>query len=190
MADSLSPDTILDVRPDLARGEEPFSIALTLCDASGLGSLPPANILATDVSREALERAERGVYGRRALENLSPAQIAAYFSQTDERYAVKPVLRGMVKFAPLNLAHPVYLGRFDCIFCMNVLIYFSAELRCKTIQRFYEALEPGGYLFLGHAESVSDAPVKFQQTFMNGARLLQKPFHPPAGPDRTMEAVQ
>jgi chemotaxis protein methyltransferase CheR len=171
-------------------GEEPYSIALTLCDAPGVGSLPPANILATDVSREALERAERGVYSGRALENLSRAQILAYFSQRGEHYAVKPMLRGMVQFAPLNLAHPVYLGRFDCIFCMNVLIYFSAELRCKLIQRFYEALEPGGYLFLGHAESVSDAPVRFHQTFINGARLLQKPLHPPAGPFRAAEVVQ
>ena len=168
-------------------GEEPYSIALTLCDASGQGSLPPANILATDVSREALERAERGMYRGRALENLSRAQVLAYFTKNGEQYEVKPALRSMVKFAPLNLAQPVYLGRFDCIFCMNVLIYFSAELRAKLIQRFYEALEPGGYLFLGHAESVSDAPVKFQQSFLNGARLLQKPMHPAR---RITEVVQ
>src|SRR6266542_4039998 len=184
-------------------GEEPYSIALTLCDASGQGSLRPStptagapgtplrptNILATDVSREALDRAERGVYSGRALENLSRAQRLAYFSHHGERYEVKPMLRGMVQFAPLNLAHPVYLGRFDCIFCMNVLIYFSAELRCKLIQCFYEALEPGGYLFLGHAESVSDAPVKFHQSFLNGERLLQKPLQPWAGPVRTTEVV-
>jgi chemotaxis protein methyltransferase CheR len=82
----------------------------------------------------------------------------------------------MVKFAPMNLAQPLYLGRFDCIFCMNVLIYFGEELRSKLIQRFYETLEPGGYLFLGHAESVANAPVRFHQTFLNGARLLQKPM--------------
>jgi len=184
-------------------GEEPYSIALTLCDASGVpgkpavglmgrgqGSLPPANILATDVSREALERAERGIYRGRALENLSRAQISAYFTNQGEQYEVKPALREIVKFAPLNLAHPVYLGRFDCIFCMNVLIYFSAELRSKLIQRFYEALEPGGYLFLGHAESISDAPVKFHQTFLNGARLLQKPLTSASGPARATEVVQ
>jgi chemotaxis protein methyltransferase CheR len=173
-----------------ATGEEPYSIALTLCDAAGLGSLPSANILATDVSREALERAEHGHYRGRALENLSRAQISAYFTKKGEQYEVKPALRAMVKFAPLNLAQPVYLGRFDCIFCMNVLIYFSAELRSRLIQRFYEALEPGGYLFLGHAESVSDAPVKFQQSFVNGARLLQKPLNPAAGPARATEVVQ
>ena len=175
-------------------GEEPYSIALTLCDAAGIAgkprtSLPAANILATDVSREALERAERGIYRGRALENLSRAQISSYFAKQGEHYEVKPMLRELVKFAPLNLAHPVYLGRFDCIFCMNVLIYFSAELRCKLIQRFYEALEPGGYLFLGHAESIADAPVKFQQSFLNGARLLQKPLQP-SGTTRVTEVVQ
>jgi chemotaxis protein methyltransferase CheR len=164
-----------------ASGEEPYSIALSVCDAAGMSAGmsagPEASIMATDVSREALERADRAVYSRRALENLSPAQIAAYFAQTGDGYKVKPVLRGMVTFAPMNLAQPVYLGRFDCIFCMNVLIYFGEELRSQLIQRFYEYLEPGGYLFLGHAESVANVPVKFHQRIMNGARLLQKPLN-------------
>jgi chemotaxis protein methyltransferase CheR len=59
---------------------------------------------------------------------------------------------------------------------MNVLIYFGEPLRHKLIRRFYDALEPGGYLFLGHAESAANSSVKFDQTILNGARLLQKPF--------------
>ncbi len=82
---------------------------------------------------------------------------------------------------------------------MNVLIYFGEELRSKLIQRFYDTLEPGGYLFLGHAESAANAPVKFNQTIMNGTRLLQKPLQrlparprgrrderPQPGDDRTL----
>ena len=103
---------------------------------------------------------------------------------------MKPVLREMVKFAPMNLAQPVYLGRFDCIFCMNVLIYFGEELRSKLIQRFYEYLEPGGYLFLGHAESVANVPVKFKQKVMNGARLLQKPLNHLARQEQAAGDVQ
>jgi chemotaxis protein methyltransferase CheR len=103
------------------------------------------------------------------------AQIANYFIQDGEHYKIRPALRDMVQFVPMNLAQPVYLGRFDCIFCMNVLIYFGEALRSKLIQRFFEYLEPGGYLFLGHAESVANVPVKFNQIIMNGARLLQKP---------------
>ena len=67
---------------------------------------------------------------------------------------------------------------------MNVLIYFGEELRFKLIQRFYEYLEPGGYLFLGHAESAANAPVKFNQTILNGARLLQKPLNREASRER------
>ncbi len=159
-----------------ATGEEPYSIALSICEATGSGTPPDVSITATDISREALERAARGVYSERVLENLSPAQIANYFTPSADGYKVKPMLREMVKFSPMNLAEPLYLGRFDCIFCMNVLIYFSEELRRRLIQRFYEYLEPGGYLFLGHAESAASAPVKFNQSIMNGTRLLQKPL--------------
>jgi chemotaxis protein methyltransferase CheR len=168
-----------------ASGEEPYSIALSVCAAAGMGSGLEASIMATDISREALERASQGVYAKRLLENLLPARIANYFTQDGDNYKVKPVLRDMVKFAPMNLAQPVYLGHFDCIFCMNVLIYFGSELRCRLIQRFYEYLEPGGYLFLGHAESAAGAPVKFIQTIMNGARLLQKPLNHLASHART-----
>jgi chemotaxis protein methyltransferase CheR len=160
-----------------ASGEEPYSIALSICESVGRGPAIEASIIATDISHEALERADRAVYGQRALEHLSLPQIANYFVQIGDNYKVKPILREMVKFAPMNLAQPSYLGRFECIFCMNVLIYFGVELRSKLIQRFYEFLEPGGYLFLGHAESVANIPVKFNQTIMNGARLLQKPLN-------------
>ena len=161
-----------------ASGEEPYSIALSVCEAAGARGGLEATIIATDISHEALERADRGVYGRRLLASLSPAQMAGYFDRDGDNYKVKPVLRDMVRFAPMNLAQPVLLGRFECIFCMNVLIYFGAELRCRLIQHFYEQLEPGGYLFLGHAESAASAPVKFNQTIINGARLLQKPLDP------------
>jgi len=167
-----------------ATGEEPYSIAVMLSEFFG-NKAAPAHIMATDVSREALERAQRGIYPRRVLENLSAPQIAAYFNRAGEEYEVKPLLRAMVKFAPMNLAQPVYLGRFDCIFCMNVLIYFRDELRCQLIRRFYEYLEPGGYLFLGHAESASGAAVNFRQKFINGASLLQKPLLAPLAAERS-----
>ena len=157
-------------------GEEPYSIALSICEAVEPGTDLKAAILATDISREALERAESATYSSRTLENLSPEQIDNYFIRRGDAYEVKPLLLEMVKFTPMNLAQPMYVGRYECIFCMNVLIYFSSELRSKLIQRFYECLEPGGYIFLGHAESVASVPVRFKQIFMHGARLLQKPL--------------
>src|SRR5207302_9477356 len=80
-----------------------------------------------------------------------------------------------VSFAQMNLASPVYLGRMDAIFCMNVLIYFSEQRRRALVQSFYETLEPGGYLFLGHSESISKMPVKFQAIVLNDCILYRKP---------------
>jgi chemotaxis protein methyltransferase CheR len=75
----------------------------------------------------------------------------------------------------MNLASPVYVGKMDLIFCMNVLIYFSEERRRAVVQRFYDALEPGGYLFLGHSESISKMPVKFQAIVLGDCILYRKP---------------
>src|SRR5260370_41969651 len=67
------------------------------------------------------------------------------------------------------------MGKVDCIFCMNVLIYFSEERQAQLVQRFYEYLEPGGYLFLGHAESISKCDVKFETHIYRDALIYQKP---------------
>lgn len=160
-----------------ATGEEPYSIAISLSDTLEFSDAWNLNILATDISRQALQVAERGVYGRRVLEHLSPRQIETYFQKVGDQFLVKPKVRNLISFAPMNLAQSVYVGRFDCIFCMNVLIYFSDEKRAQLIQRFYEYLEPGGYLFLGHAETAAGLPIKFNQIVHNGARLLQKPMN-------------
>src|SRR5512146_256148 len=127
-----------------ATGQEPYSIAMTVADSLEFADAWNVHILATDVSREALEYADRGVYNARDMEPVSPRQRELYFSQSGESFAVRKRLRELVTFAPMNLAQVVYMGKFDCIFCMNVLIYFSEERRAALIQRFYEYLEPGG----------------------------------------------
>ncbi|HEY6971579.1 MAG TPA: protein-glutamate O-methyltransferase CheR [Candidatus Angelobacter sp.] len=156
-------------------GEEPYSVAMTVADALEFADAWNIHILATDVSREALEHAEHGIYEAREMESLNPRQREQYFSRTNGHYVVKPRIRNMVTFAPMNLAQVVYMGKFDCIFCMNVLIYFSDERQAQLIQRFYEYLEPGGYLFLGHAESVSKADVPFETQVYQDSRVYQKP---------------
>lgn len=158
-----------------ATGEEAFSIAMTVADALEFADAWNIHILATDVSRQALDHAENGVYDARQLETISPRQRDLYFSRSGSQWAVKPRIRNMVTFAPMNLAQVVYMGKFDCIFCMNVLIYFSEERQGQLMERFYEYLEPGGYLFLGHAESVSKADVKFETHVYGDTRIYQKP---------------
>jgi len=156
-------------------GEEAYSIAMTVADTIEFADAWNIHVLATDVSREALQHAEHGVYKPRDLEQVTPRQREQYFSRMGEHHLVRPRIRNLVTFAPMNLAQVVYMGKFDCIFCMNVLIYFSEERQAQLIQRFYEYLEPGGYLFLGHAESINRADVKFETHIYRDARIYQKP---------------
>ena len=156
-------------------GEEPYSIAITIADALSFADTWKLEILATDVSRNALKRAENGIYSGRSLASVSPKQLETHFAKVKEGYQVKPRLKKLVTFTHMNLASAVYVGRMDLIFCMNVLIYFSEERRRALVQRFYDSLEPGGYLFLGHSESISKMPVKFQAIVLNDCILYRKP---------------
>ena len=156
-------------------GEEPYSIAITIADALNFADAWNVEILATDVGRQALKHAERAVYAGRSIASVSEAQLAAHFTPVGEGCEVKPRLRKMITFAQMNLASAVYVGRMDMIFCMNVMIYFSEERRRALVQRFYDTLEPGGYLFIGHSESISKMPVKFQAIVLNDCILYRKP---------------
>ena len=156
-------------------GEEPYSIAITIADSLSFSDSWNVEILATDVGRHALKLAERGVYSGRSLGSVSPEQLSRHFTKGTAGYQVKPKLRKLVTFTQMNLASAVYVGRMDMIFCMNVLIYFSEERRRTLVQRFYDTLEPGGYLFLGHSESISKMAVKFQAIVLNDCILYRKP---------------
>ncbi len=156
-------------------GEEPYSIAIAIADSLSFADAWNVEILATDVGRHALKHAERGIYTGRSIASVSEKQLTSHFSSIDGGQQVKPRLRKMVSFAQINLASAVYVGRMDLIFCMNVLIYFSEERRRALVQRFYDTLEPGGYLFLGHSESISKMPVKFQAIVLNDCILYRKP---------------
>jgi chemotaxis protein methyltransferase CheR len=156
-------------------GEEPYSIAITVADTLSLSDAWKIEILATDVSREALRHAERAIYTGRSMQSVSEKQKAAHFSASGSGFQVKPRIHKLVNFTHMNLASAAYVGRMDAIFCMNVLIYFSEERRLSLVQHFYETLEPGGYLFLGHSESISKMPVKFQAIVLNDCILYRKP---------------
>ena len=156
-------------------GEEPYSIAITILDSLSFAEAWNVELLATDVGRHALKHAERGVYSGRSIVSLSEKQILAHFTPAEKGVQVKPRLRKMVNFTQMNLASPVYVGRMDLVFCMNVLIYFSEERRREVVQRFFDVLEPGGYLFLGHSESLSKMPVNFQAIVLGDCILYRKP---------------
>ncbi len=170
-----NPRTIRVWSAGCSTGEEPYSIAITIADSLSFADAWNVEILATDVGRQALKHAEAGLYSGRSLASVNAKQLATHFNNLDGKYQVKPRLRKMISFAPMNLASPVYVGRMDLIFCMNVLIYFTEERRRALVQRFYESLEPGGYLFLGHSESISKMPVKFQAIVLGDCIMYRKP---------------
>ena len=87
---------------------------------------------------------------------------------------VKPRLRNLVTFAQMNLVDTTYVGKFDAIFCMNVLIYFSEQKRRVVLQHLYDALEPGGYIFLGHADSLTNSGIKLETLIHGDVKIYQK----------------
>jgi chemotaxis protein methyltransferase CheR len=170
-----SPRTLRIWSAGCSTGEEPYSIAIALCDSLKFAEAWDIEILATDISRRALRLAERGLYSRRSLQDVSLRQAETYFTSTKHGFQVRPRIRRLVSFAQMNLAESVYVGKFDCIFCMNVLMYFSDERRLAILRRFFDALEPGGYFILGHAETLSHAPMKFEPIVLADCRLYRKP---------------
>lgn len=156
-------------------GEEPYSVAITVAEALKFAEAWEIEILATDISRRALRHAERGVYSKRSLQNVSLGQIESHFTNTKGGFQVKPRIRRMISFAQMNLVESVYVGKIDCIFCMNVLMYFSEERRLGILRRFYDALEPGGYFLLGHSETLANVPIKFEPMVLGDCRIYRKP---------------
>lgn len=144
-------------------GEEPYSIAMTLHDAfrAGGGKLERSfRIFATDISTRVLGIARRGVYEAERLRDLPESWRKAYFlrGQRDcSGYAkIKPELAAHVEFQRLNLIEPFTHGRrLQFIFCRNVMMYFDKARQQDIVQRLSECLEPGGYLFVGHSESLT-----------------------------------
>lgn len=141
-------------------GEEPYSIAMTA--RAALAGACDVKILSTDISTRALNVAKAGRYEPRHLEKVPESYARRFFTkETDEhgevRYAVNDELRRMISFARLNLAHPPYpmKGPFDVVLCRNVMIYFDNPVRKALLDEAWRLLRPGGYLMVGHAESLS-----------------------------------
>ena len=95
------------------------------------------NIVASDIRRQALQTAERGLYPQAALNDIPSHLVQPYFARVGDHLLVKPRLRNLVRFAPMNLAQPSFLGQFDCIFCMDVLPRFSTAQRTTLVQRLH-----------------------------------------------------
>ena len=152
-------------------GEEPYSAAMAACEWVGrqqVYSHGDFSVFAVDISRRVVDRARRGIYSVAQLgRNIPPAYLTKYFDPVPgNQLSVSEKIRSMVIFAEQNLAEPcAMLGMFDIIFCRNVMIYFSAELKATLVSRFYEMLQPGGVLFLGASESMYPLSEKFRTVY-------------------------
>jgi chemotaxis protein methyltransferase CheR len=146
-------------------GEEPYSIAMTACEAFNTLT-PPVHIVATDIDTNVLSTASNGVYPMERLDKMSPERLRRFFLKGKGAHEgmarVRPELRNLITFKQLNLLADGWPleGQFDAIFCRNVMIYFDKPTQRKILGRFVPLMKPHALLFAGHSENflyVSDA---------------------------------
>ena len=141
-------------------GQEPYSISMILEEfkRKNPGKLSSEKIVATDISSSALEIARSGIYDQLALGRGMPKDMLdKYFKSTEDGWKIQPAIMSRVQYRMLNLLHSYsLLGRFDIVFCRNVLIYFSSDLKKDILTRIHGQLKPGGYLLLGASEALND----------------------------------
>ena len=139
-------------------GEEPYSIAMTVCEAFGTLK-PPVSIVATDIDTSVLHTAASGVYPIDRVEKLDASRLKKFFlrgkGSNEGSVRVRPELRELVTFKPLNLLAPVWpvSGPFDVVFCRNVMIYFDKPTQGRILSRFAPLMKHDGLLFAGHSEN-------------------------------------
>jgi chemotaxis protein methyltransferase CheR len=138
-------------------GEEPYSIAMMIRELMPMATRDHVRILGTDVSASALEFAKAGRYGRRAVQMAEPVDLARWFNVTADSYAVRDDVRSLVELRLHNLITeppPFEAGEVDLLLCRNVTIYFNRDTTKSLMSRFHTSLSDGGYLFLGHSETL------------------------------------
>lgn len=147
-------------------GEEPYTLAMVMSDSFGAEkALWDTKILATDISMNVIEKATSGVYSNEHLVSVPDSWRKRYFRRLDDsRSVVVDNIRNEVVFRLFNLMNSVFpfKRKFHVIFCRNVMIYFDQETKRELVNRFYEFTEPGGYLFIGHSESLNRDETKYK----------------------------
>ena len=145
-------------------GEEPYTLSIILQEMIEDFELWDLRIDATDIDRRVLRQARLGLYGERAMKDTPIPYRAKYFQKTPNGWRVLPSVTRYVSFEQLNLTDRRKVRRrkgYDFIFCRNVLIYLNDSSRKRVVSALYDALVPGGYIFLGHAESVGRITAAF-----------------------------
>ena len=170
-------------------GQEPYSLAICLKEMGAALSGWRVEIVATDLSNEVLEKSRAGIYSQFEVQRGLPIQmLVKYFKQTGELWQINPDIRAMVQHRQLNLLHDFsQLGRFDVIFCRNVLIYFDQDTKTSIFSRLARTVEPDGFLVLGAAETVVGLTEAFKP--IADRRGLYRPEGERAAPARPASSL-
>ena len=159
-------------------GEEPYSIAIWLLENWALVDAYNVEIVASDIDTQVLKEAISGIYGERALSRLPEDIVGRYFTKIGSgQWQIIKDLRESVKFTHANLIDDSAMrsqGSFDVIFCRNVLIYFDDASRQSATDNLYKSLNPGGYVCLGHSESMSRITDRFEARRFDDAVVHQR----------------
>lgn len=164
-------------------GEEPYTIAMLLLEMGGFAGWQ-VEIIGTDICQRVIQQARKGLYGKSSFRVTDDSYIRRYFTEQDGMYRVNDKVRELVTISHLNLLDAnriALLGCMDVIYCRNVIIYFDQLARRKVIDSFYRTLREGGYLLLGHSESLMNISTAFTLKHFKNDMVYQKPFPGGAG---------
>ena len=176
-------------------GEEPYSIAITACEAFGTLK-PPVEIIATDIDTNVLATAARGVYPLERVERLSDERRRKFFLKGSGSNAgfvkVRDEVRALVRFEPLNLLAGQWplSGPFDAIFCRNVMIYFDKQTQATILNRFAPLMKPEALLFGGHSENFLYATQAFRLRGKTVYELNRQPARQPGSVEMPQRMAQ
>ena len=158
-------------------GEEPYTLAIIVQEIFPQSQYWDCQIVASDIDENMLAYAEKGAYSWRSVREVPPEYLEKYFTKKGESWLVRPQAKSLVKLEHLNLSDRLAMRAkrsFDFIFCRNVLIYFDDASRKAAVDHFYNALNRGGYLFLGHSESVGRISSAYKLKRADGHLLYVK----------------
>lgn len=158
-------------------GEEAYTIAILVID-SGLFNDWDVRVFGSDISRKVLGVARRGVYGRSSFRATDEGQIRRYFREHEGKHQVRDDVRQLVSFGQINLfdeSMTALVGELDVILCRNVLIYFDQASRRRVVEILHRKLVKGGYLLLGHSESLINVTTAFELVHLQNDMVYRKP---------------
>jgi chemotaxis protein methyltransferase CheR len=164
-------------------GEEPYTIAMLILEMGTFHGWR-VEIVGTDISHRVLQHSRKAVYGKSAFRTTDDRYIQRYFQDHENGFKVNDEVRELVTISHLNLFDQnrlALLGKMDVIFCRNVIIYFDQAAKKKIIESFYRMLHEGGYLLLGHSESLMNISTAFTLRHLKNDMVYQKPRQAGAG---------